>query len=181
MDYKTVARIIANFLDGVLTIYSARSEVEVKEVKLHEEFEQNEQPSPTATPPIDNNAYCGECLSRHYLKALGLLEEAERFSVSKGYITPEARERIKMAVKEIVTAEEDFGIVTDKKLAEKLDELKAMQRDIRKWIWQNGLLTHEKDISKLREAIAKVKLLSDRAHQIFEEYMSKCETCKVMV
>jgi hypothetical protein len=84
-----------------------------------------------------------------------------------------------MAVKEIVTAEEDFGIVTDKKLAEKLDELKAMQRDIRKWIWQNGLLTHEKDINKLREAISMVKTLSDTAHQIFEEYMSSCETCKV--
>jgi predicted DNA-binding protein YlxM (UPF0122 family) len=178
MDYRTIAKVVTNLIDGILTIYaSSVSEIKTSTVDTDIKVE---EPRSVVQKGVDSNVYCGECLSRHYLKALGLLEEAERFSVSKGYITPEARERIKMAVKEIVTAEEDFGIVTDKKLAEKLDELKAMQRDIRKWIWQNGLLTHEKDINKLREAISMVKTLSDRAHQIFEEYMSSCETCKVI-
>jgi ribosomal protein L29 len=178
MDYRSIAKIVTNLIDGILTIYvSGAGEVKTNpdEEILRTEVKTEEKP----TTNINTNVYCGECLSRHYLKALGLLEEAERFSVSKGYITPEARDRIRMAVKEIVTAEEDFGIVTDKTLEKKLDELKAMQRDIRKWMWQNGLLTSEKDINKLREAIAMVKTLSDRAHQIFEEYMSTCEKCKV--
>jgi len=178
MDYRSIAKIVTNLIDGILTIYaSSSSEIKIKPNEEIPHIEAKTEEKPITN--INTNVYCGECLSRHYLKALGLLEEAERFSVSKGYITPEARDRIRMAVKEIVTAEEDFGIVTDKALEKKLDELKAMQRDIRKWMWQNGLLTSEKDINKLREAIAMVKTLSDRAHQIFEEYMSACETCRV--
>ncbi len=111
------------------------------------------------------------CLSRHHIKALGLLEEAERFSINKGVITPEARKRIEAALKEIVTSEEDLKApVRDPELARIIDEIKAKQREFRKWVWSEGLLTVEDDLNKLREAIRRVDYLVDLTRKASELY-----------
>ncbi|MCD6325800.1 hypothetical protein J7L97_05885 [Candidatus Bathyarchaeota archaeon] len=118
--------------------------------------------------------YCLECLQRHYSKALGLLEEAERFSLKHGKLTPEAKERVRMAIKEIVTAEEDLGTeIRDPELGRMLDEINVVQRDLRKWMWAERLTTTQEDISKLREAIRKAKGLVDLTYKASERYHSK--------
>jgi hypothetical protein len=124
------------------------------------------------------------CLERHYLKALGLLEEAERFSLGKGEITPEARRRIELAVKEIVTAEEDLGTrAEDPEVASMLDEIRREQRDLRKWMWSERLLTTQRDVNKLREAIARMKGLVDltnRAASYYHEKYGRCSYCEAL-
>ncbi|MBW2671885.1 MAG: hypothetical protein JRD89_00550 [Deltaproteobacteria bacterium] len=127
--------------------------------------------------------YCLECLERHYSKAHGLLEEAERFSLKKGRLTPEARERVRAAIKELVTAEEDLGTeIRDSELAKMLEEIKRQQRDLRKWMWTQRLSTTQEDVSKLREAIARAKSLVDLTYRAGERYHSElgeCPTCVI--
>jgi hypothetical protein len=143
--------------------------------------ERQHVPSPSypGQPPTD---YCLECLSRHYLKALGLLEEAERFSLGRGEITPEARQRIELAVKEMVTAEEDLGTrAEDPEIARMLDEIKREQRELRKWMWAERLLTTQRSIDKLREAIARMKGLVELTHKAasyYHEKYGKCSYCE---
>ena len=123
-------------------------------------------------------------MSRHYLKAVGLLEEAERFSINKGEITPEARQRIEAALKEIVTAEEDLGTeIRDAELARMIDEIKARQREFRKWTWTERLLTNQRDISKLKEAISRMKDIVETTRKAAEYYDSKygrCSYCEML-
>ncbi len=134
-------------------------------------------PSPSY-PGQTAESYCLECLSRHYLKAVGLLEEAERFSITKGEITPEARQRIEAALKEVVTAEEDLGAeIRDPELAKMIDEIKAGQREFRKWTWTERLLTTQRDISKLREAISRMKGIVEMTRKAAEYYDSKYGRC----
>ncbi len=135
-------------------------------------------------PGQSPESYCLECLSRHYLKAVGLLEEAERFSLGKGEITPEARQRIEAALKEIVTAEEDLGTeVRDAELAKMLDEIKARQREFRKWTWTERLLTTQRDVSKLKEAISRMREIVETTRKAAEYYDSKygrCSYCEML-
>jgi hypothetical protein len=129
-------------------------------------------------PGQSSESYCLECLSRHYLKAIGLLEEAERFSINKGEITPEARQRIEAALKEIVTAEEDLGAeIRDAELASMIDNIKAKQREFRKWMWTERLLTTQRDISKLKEAISRMKDIVEATIKAAEYYDSKYGRC----
>ncbi|MEM1659463.1 MAG: hypothetical protein QXK94_10565 [Candidatus Jordarchaeales archaeon] len=126
---------------------------------------------------------CMECLERHFAKAHGLLEEAERFSLKHGRITPEAREKIRRAVEEIVTAEDDLGThVSDEELRRGLDEIRAMQREVRKWMWARGLTTTSESLEDLREAKEMVKKLLDKAYEVAETYRRKqgieCPVCK---
>ncbi|MEM2196341.1 MAG: hypothetical protein QXY41_05930 [Thermoproteota archaeon] len=145
--------------------------------------ERREVPSPSY-PGQSPEDYCLECLMRHYLKALGLLEEAERFSINRGEITPEARERIELALKEIVTAEEDLGTrVRDIELARMIDEINAKQRAFRKWLWSERLLTTQKDIGKLKEAIVRMKEIVDltrRAAEYHDFKYGKCGYCEMI-
>jgi hypothetical protein len=120
-----------------------------------------EVPSPSfpGQTPMD---YCLECLSRHYEKALGLLEEAHRFSLSAGRVTEGAREKIRKAFHEIVTSEDDLGTrVEDPEVKPVLDEIKVKVREFRKWLWASGLLTHETDVRRLEEAINKFRSVVD--------------------
>jgi hypothetical protein len=133
-------------------------------------------------PGQSKESYCLECLSRHYLKSLGLLEEAERFSISQGRITPEARERVEAALKEIVTAEEDLGTeIRDAELAKMLDEIKAKQREFRKWMWTERLTTTQHDITKLKEAISQARQiveLTSRAAEFYDSKYGRCSYCE---
>ncbi|MEM0261767.1 MAG: hypothetical protein QXN17_03835 [Nitrososphaerota archaeon] len=126
---------------------------------------------------------CAECLERHYAKAHGLLEEAERFSLKYGKITPEAREKIRRAIEEIVTAEDDLGTnVKDEEFKKALDEIKVLQRDIRKFMWAKGLTTVSNSIDDLRIAKDMVKRLLDKAYEMAEKYRIKygeCPACNV--
>ncbi|MEM3753816.1 MAG: hypothetical protein QW778_04420 [Candidatus Micrarchaeaceae archaeon] len=129
-------------------------------------------------PGQSQESYCLECLSRHYLKAIGLLEEAERFSLGKGEITPEARQRVEAALKEIVTAEEDLGTeIRDSELARMIDEIKARQREFRKWTWTERLLTTQRDVSKLKEAISRMREIVETTRKAAEYYDSKYGRC----
>jgi len=122
-------------------------------------------------------SYCLECLTRHYSKAHGLMEEGERFSLKHGKLVPEARQRVREAIKEIVTAEEDLGTkIREPKLAKVIDEIKVKQRDLRKWIWAKKLTTTQEDIGVLREAIDKTKELVDLTYKAAE--INECPTCK---
>ncbi|MEM0067650.1 MAG: hypothetical protein QW632_04410 [Ignisphaera sp.] len=156
-------------------------------IALKREISSDESSSRVMSPSYPGQTpedYCLECLTRHYLKALGLLEEAERFSISKGEITPEGRERIELALKEIVTAEEDLGTrIRDPELARMIDEIKAKQREFRKWLWSEKLLTTQKDLSKLREAILKMKEIVDLTRKASEYYdikYGKCGYCEML-
>lgn len=133
-------------------------------------------------PGQTKESYCLECLIRHNLKALGLLEEAERFSINKGVITPEARKRVEQALKEIVTSEEDLSIDTeDKELAKMLNEIKAKQREFRKWVWAERLLTAQEDIEKLKEAISRMNEIVELTRKAAEYHDKKygCSSCRV--
>lgn len=123
--------------------------------------------------------YCLECLERHFAKAHGLLEEAERFSLKYGRITPEAREKIRRAVEEIVTAEDDLGAcVDDEELRRALDEIKVMQREVRKWMWARGLTTASESVEDLRAAKEMVRGLLSKAYEAAERYRSKGAECR---
>ncbi|MEM4819538.1 MAG: hypothetical protein QXQ91_04445 [Nanopusillaceae archaeon] len=122
--------------------------------------------------------YCLECLERHYAKAHGLLEEAERFSLKYGKITPEAREKIRRAIEEIVTAEDDLGtVIEDEEVGKIIDNIKVLQRDIRKWMWARGLTTTSESIEDLRRAKEMVKRLLDKTYEAAEKYRSKYGVC----
>lgn len=128
--------------------------------------------------------YCLECIERHYAKAHGLLEEAERFSLKYGRITPEAREKIRRAIEEIVTSEDDLGThVEDEEFRRALEEIKVMQREIRKWAWARGLTTVSESIEDLRTMKDMVKKLLDRVYEAAEKYRAKhggeCPACRV--
>jgi hypothetical protein len=132
-----------------------------------------EVPSPSfpGQSPID---YCFECLSRHYEKALGLLEEAHRFSLSAGRVTEGAREKIRKAFHEIVTSEDDLGTrADDPEVKPILDEIKVKVREFRKWLWASGLLTHETDVRKLEEAINRFRAIVDLTWKGAEVVASK--------
>ncbi|MEM1750725.1 MAG: hypothetical protein QW088_07405 [Desulfurococcaceae archaeon] len=121
---------------------------------------------------------CAECLERHYAKAHGLLEEAERFSLKHGKITPEAREKIRRAIEEIVTAEDDLGTeVRDEEMRKALEEIKVMQRDVRKWAWAIGLTTVSESIEDLRTMKDMVKKLLDKVYEAAERYRAKYGRC----
>lgn len=127
--------------------------------------------------------YCLECLTRHYSKAYGLLDEGKRFALKEGKITPEARERIRQAITEIVTAEEDLGTkVSDPELKKMLDEINVKQRELRKWMWSNRLPTTNEDLNALEEAINKSKELVDTTYKVAEMKLKKepgeCTTCE---
>ena len=187
---KILARIIPPLTDLIMDGLKGNPELKVEEPSLPIptpsitpiSFER-EVPSPSY-PGQTKEDYCLECLERHYLKALGLLEEAERFSLSKGEITPEARQRIELALKEAVTAEEDLGtMVRDKELARMLDEIKVKYRDWRKWLWSERLLSTQKDIGKLREAIDGMRRLVELTRKAMEYYHSKygkCNYCEAL-
>jgi len=121
--------------------------------------------------------YCVECLQRHYSKAHGLMKEGERFSRKGGKIVPEARQRVRAAIEEVVTAEEDLGTkIGEPNLAKVIDEIRVKQRDLRKWIWAEKLTTSQEDIGKLKGAIDKAKELVDLTYRAAEVY--ECPTCK---
>jgi len=122
--------------------------------------------------------YCLECLERHYLKAYGLLDEGLRLSRKEGRITPEARKRIREALKEIVTAEFDLGtVVRDPMVKKALDEINIEQRDIRKWMWRVGLTTTSEDLRLLEEATNKVKGLVEKVYKVAEIRGFECPIC----
>lgn len=130
----------------------------------------------------DADNYCLECLTRHYSKAYGLLDEGKRFALKEGKITPEARERIRSALTEIVTAEEDLGTnITDPELKEKINEINIKQRDLRKWMWSAGLPTVNENLDSLDDAINRAKDLMDTTYSASEVYASRhpegCTTC----
>ncbi|MEM1820359.1 MAG: hypothetical protein QXU64_02075 [Thermofilaceae archaeon] len=132
-------------------------------------------PSYPGQTPTD---YCLECLERHFLKAHALLEEAERFSLKHGRITPEAREKIRRAMEEIVGAEDDLRVVPeDREIAGLLDEIKIMQRDLRKWAWARGLTTVSESIEDLRELKRRVEELVKKTYEAAEIYRRKYGTC----
>ncbi|MEM1690486.1 MAG: hypothetical protein QXG48_02820 [Thermofilaceae archaeon] len=167
-------------LDEVLREFDSRVLSKPPEllVKMHERLERRApamSPSYPGQPPED---YCLECLSRHYAKAHGLLEEAERFSLKYGRITPEAREKIRRAIEEIVTAEDDLGTeIRDEELRKAIDEVKVMQRDIRKLAWARGLTTVSESIDDLRYMKGMVKKLLDKVYEAAEMYRAKYGGC----
>lgn len=121
--------------------------------------------------------YCVECLQRHYSKVHGLMKEGERFSLKVGKVTPEARQRVRAAIEEVVTAEEDLGTkIKEPNLAKVIDEIKVKQRDLRKWVWAKKLTTSQEDIGSLRGAIDKAKELVDLTYRAAE--VSECPTCQ---
>ncbi|MBS7635769.1 hypothetical protein KEJ37_00245 [Candidatus Bathyarchaeota archaeon] len=152
--------------------------------KLPEPVGRAEHVASPSYPGQSRESYCLECLEKHYLKAYGLLEEAERFSLGKGEITPEARQRVEAALKEIVTAEEDLGTeIRDAELAKMIDEIKARQREFRKWTWTERLLTTQRDIAKLKEAISRMKDIVETTRRAAEYYDSKygrCSYCETL-
>jgi len=60
-----------------------------------------------------------------------------------------------------------------------LDEIKVKQRELRKWMWTERLLTTQKDISKLREAISRMNELVELTRKAAEYYHSKHGRCPV--
>lgn len=132
-------------------------------------------PSYPGQSPTD---YCLECLQRHFTLAHGLLEEAERFSLKHGRITPEAREKIRRAVEEIITAEDDMRVVPeDREMARLLDEIKIMQRDLRKWMWTRGLPISSESLDDLREAKRRLEELIKKTYEAAEIYRRRYGTC----
>ncbi|MEM4667379.1 MAG: LAGLIDADG family homing endonuclease [Thermofilum sp.] len=118
------------------------------------------------------------CLQRHFTLAHGLLEEAERFSLKHGRITPEAREKIRRAVEEIITAEDDMRVVPeDREMARLLDEIKIMQRDLRKWMWTRGLPISSESLDDLREAKRRLEELIKKTYEAAEIYRRRYGTC----
>lgn len=123
--------------------------------------------------------YCIECLVRHYSKVHGLMKEGERFSLKSGKLVPEARQRVRAAVEEMVTAEEDLGTkIREPNLAKAIDEIKVKQRDLRKLIWAERLTTTQEDIGSLRRAMGKAKELVDLTYRAAE--IEECPECEIL-
>jgi len=109
------------------------------------------------------------------------LEEGERFSLKYGRLIPEARQRVRSAITEIVTAEEDLKTkIRDPKLAKVMDEIKVKQRDLRKWVWAEGLTTTQEDIGSLGNAITQAKELVDLTYEA-AELEGNCPTCEELM
>jgi len=131
-------------------------------------------------------SYCLECLQKHSYKALGLAEEALSFSRSKGEITEPAREKIRKAIKELVTAEDDLGVESrDEEINERLKTIGVLMRDIRKWAWSVNLPTTQKDIAYVEEFVSRLKYLVDYVDATAELYYKKfpeeeCPMCKLV-
>lgn len=115
--------------------------------------------------------YCGECLERHFSKAHGLLEEAERFSLKSGKITPEAADKVRKAVEELVTSEDDIdNTQAPLDVQTKLDEIRSLMRDVRKEIWNRRLSFEGTPIAPLRELKAKVDKLTRLNYSLMAEF-----------
>jgi len=121
-------------------------------------------------------SYCIECLVRHYSKVHGLMKEGERFSLKSGKLVPEARQRVRAAVEEMVTAEEDLGTeIKDEKLKKIIDEIDVKQRDLRKYIWAERLTTSQEDIESLGGAIDRARELVDLTYRA--AMIAECPHC----
>ena len=133
---------------------------------------------PYSYPGQTPEDYCVECLIRHYSKAHGLMKEGERFSLKSGKLLPESRQRIRAAVEEMVTAEEDLGTeIKDKKLKKMIDEIDVRQRDLRKYIWAEKLTTTQESIDSLRGAIDRAKELVNMTYKAAEP----CPKCDELI
>lgn len=114
--------------------------------------------------------YCGECLSRHFSKAHGLLEEAERFSLKEGRLSAEAAEKVRKAVEELVTSEDDINTTrAPPEIRVKLNEIKDRMRDIRKEMWASKLSFEGSSLDSLRKAKAGVEDLVKRNYDLMAE------------
>ena len=174
---REIERELASLRTGSMVFNITIPQPSLESEEKHEEIEKKAFTGPLMPGQTPENA-CLECLYRHHLKAIGLLEEGERFSLPKGEITPEARHRIELALKEIVTSEEDLGTrVSDPELAKMLEEIAKKQREWRKWLWSQNLLTTEKRIEKLREAIEKLKEIHSLIKKATEYYTTKHGRC----
>jgi len=131
-------------------------------------------------------SYCLECLQKHSYKALGLAEEALSFSRPKGEITEPAREKIRKAIKELVTAEDDLGVESrDEEINNRLKNIGIMMRDIRKWAWSVNLPTTQKDIAYVEELVNRLRYLAEYVDATAELYYKKfpeeeCPVCKIV-
>ncbi len=119
--------------------------------------------------PISVN-YCLECLQRHYEKAHGLLEEAERFSLGERKLTPEATQKVRKAVEELVTSEDDLDSTgAPPEVRAKLDEIKVKMRDVRKDAWRDRLSFEGAPLDALGKAKAGVDDLLRRTYDLMAE------------
>lgn len=107
--------------------------------------------------------YCLECLTKHYSKALGLIEEAIDRSLKEGQ---GVQDKVREAVKEITAAEDDYGNFNIPALQEKFDDIKRMAREIRKEIWEKRLTTTNTSKEDLMEIRDKLKALNDKVYDI---------------
>ena len=137
------------------------------------------QPSPNQT----QEEYCFECLERHFSKAYGLLEEADRFSLKTGKLTPEATIKVRKAIEELVTAEDDIGntVFRNPELRKMADQIKDKMRDIRKKAWSKRLSLGMATLEDLREVKAEFDKLRNMTYQaaliyIVEEQLEKTKS-----
>lgn len=115
-------------------------------------------------------SYCLECLQRHYEKAHGLLEEAERFSLGEGKLTPDAAQKVRKAVEELVTSEDDLDSTgASPEVRAKLDEIKVKMRDVRKEAWRDGLSFEGAPLDALGKAKEGVDDLLRRTYDLMAE------------
>lgn len=111
--------------------------------------------------------YCLECLQRHYGKAHGLLEEAERFSLKEGKLTSDAAQKVRKAVEELVTSEDDLDSTqAPEGVRKKLNEIKDKMRDIRKTAWGRNLSFEGASLDALKEMKTGVDELSKRTYNV---------------
>lgn len=117
-----------------------------------------------------NVSYCLECCQRHFGKAHGLLEEAERFSLGVGKLTPDAAQKVRKAVEELVTSEDDLDSTqASPEVRKKLDEIKDKMRDVRKKAWEGKLSFEGATLDMLREMKAGVDDLAKRTYDLMAE------------
>jgi len=118
-------------------------------------------------------SYCGECLERHFSKAIGLLEEAERFSLKEGRLTRPAVEKVRRAIQEIVTAEDDIRPQSFKSEAfrKMIDQVAAKMREVRKLSWAKKLTTVGASLEDLREVKREFEKLRDLAYKAATVYI----------
>lgn len=107
------------------------------------------------------------CCQRHYSKAHGLLEEAERFSLKEGKLTSDAAQKVRKAVEELVTSEDDLDSTqASEGVRKKLNEIKDKMRDIRKKAWGSNLSFEGASLDELRAMKAGVDDLSKRTYNV---------------
>ena len=114
--------------------------------------------------------YCLECLQRHHSKAHGLLEEADRFSLKEGKLTPEAAQKIRKAVEELVTSEDDIDTTrAPPEIRAKLNKIKDRMRDVRKQMWADRLSFEGAALDDLKKAKAGVENLTKLTYDLMAE------------